>query len=32
MEYSRAIKWYEWVEEQREAEADAIRNAGGAGG
>jgi hypothetical protein len=28
MEYSRAMTWYEWVEEQREDEAEAIKNAG----
>lgn len=28
MEISRALLWREWVGEQREAEADAIRDAG----
>jgi hypothetical protein len=28
MEYSRAMKWHEWSEEQREEEAEAIKNAG----
>jgi hypothetical protein len=32
MEIERALRWLEWVDERREAEADAVRGAGGDGG